>query len=120
MKFFLPIATIAAYAITVVSLTVSFVACSNDKTVAGIEIGNPSIADLDTTARDTVVKDTTPKDTTPKDTTPKDTVIKKLPALPLTANFSVDYSDIDPKIFLQSFLPSSRIALRYPASDLRP
>ncbi|WP_294984350.1 carbohydrate binding domain-containing protein [uncultured Fibrobacter sp.] len=102
MKFFLPIATIAAYAITVVSLTVSFVACSNDKTVAGIEIGNPSIADLDTTARDTVVKDTTPKDSTPKDTTPKDTVIKKLPALPLTANFSVDYSDIDPKLLTKT------------------
>ena len=97
MKFFLPISAIAAYAITVVSLTVSFVACSNDKTVAGIEIGNPSIADNDTTTRDTVVKDTTPKDTPPKDS-----VIKKQPALPLVADFSVDYSSEAPKVLAKT------------------
>ena len=78
MKFFLPIATIVAYAATVLSLTVSFVACSNDKSMAGIEIGNPELADADTTEKDTTVKDTAEK---------------KQPALPLVAAFSIDYSD---------------------------
>ena len=86
MKFFLSIATIAGYATAFLSL----VACSNDKSIAGIEIGNPSLADRDTTgndttAKDTSVKDTSVKDTTPKDTTPKDTAVKKQPALPLVA-----------------------------------
>ncbi len=78
MKFFLPIATIVAYAATVLSLTVPFVACSNDKSMAGIEIGNPELADADTTEKDTTVKDTAEK---------------KQPALPLVAAFSIDYSD---------------------------
>lgn len=99
MKFFLPIATIAAYAITVLSLTVSFVACSNDKSVAGIEIGNPELADADTTVNDTTVKDTSVKDTTIKDTTVKDTATKKQPALPLVAAFSIDYSDASSMVF---------------------
>ena len=71
MKFFLPIAAIVAYAFVGLSL----VACSNDKTTAGIEIGNPSIADNDTTEKDS----------------------GKIPALPLVADFSVDYSDVAPK-----------------------
>lgn len=104
MKFFLPIATIAAYAVTVLYLTVSFVACSNDNTVAGIEIGNPEIAEKDTTEKDTTIKDTTSKDTTSrdttsKDTTSKDTVTKKQPALPLVAEFSVDYSEASTRVF---------------------
>ena len=72
MKFFLSIATIAVYATAFLSL----VACSNDKSIAGIEIGNPSIADSDTTARDTAAKDSSVKDTTIKDTTSKDTADK--------------------------------------------
>lgn len=98
MKFFLSIATIAVYATAFLSL----VACSNDKSIAGIEIGNPSIADSDTTGKDTTAKDssakdTSLKDTSVKDTTPKDTAIKKQPALPLVAEFSVDYSDVNLK-----------------------
>lgn len=98
MKFFLSIATIAVYATAFLSL----VACSNDKSIAGIEIGNPSLADSDTTgndttAKDTSAKDTSLKDTSVKDTTPKDTAIKKQPALPLVAEFSVDYSDVNLK-----------------------
>ena len=84
MNFFLPIATIAAYAVTVLSLTVSFVACSNDKSMAGIEIGNPELADADTTEKDTTVKDTAEK---------------KQPALPLVAAFSIDYSDASSQAF---------------------
>ena len=101
MKFFLPIATIAAYAITVTSLAVSLVACSNDKTVAGIEIGNPSIADRDTIATDT----------TSKDTTPKDTAIKKQPALPLVADFSIDYSSEAPKVLAKTSEPKEPVLL---------
>ena len=93
MKFFLSIATIAVYATAFLSL----VACSNDKSIAGIEIGNPSLADSDTTGKDTTAKDTSVKDTSVKDTTPKDTAIKKQPALPLVAEFSVDYSDVNLK-----------------------
>ena len=99
MKFFLSIASIAAYAAVFLSL----VACSNDKSMAGIEIGNPSLAEIDTTGKDTTVKDTavkdtstkdtTVKDTTVKDTSTKDTAVKKQPALPLVAEFSVDYSE---------------------------
>lgn len=47
---------------------VSLVACSEDKSTAGIEIGNPEIADIDT-------------------------VTKPQPALPLVAEFTVDYSE---------------------------
>lgn len=47
---------------------VSLVACSEDKSTAGIEIGNPELAD-------------------------KDTVVKPQPALPLVAEFTVDYSE---------------------------
>ena len=100
MKFFLSIASIAVYATAFLSL----VACSNDKSVAGIEIGNPSLAEndttvTDTTAKDTSIIDTTTKDTsdsdtTVKDTSTKDTAIKKQPALPLVAEFSVDYSEV--------------------------
>ena len=100
MKFFLSIASIAVYATVFLSL----VACSNDKSVAGIEIGNPSLADADTTVKDTsakdtsiidtTTKDTSDIDTTVKDTSTKDTSVKKQPALPLTAEFSVDYSDV--------------------------
>ena len=72
MKFFLFKAAVAAYALAFLSLA----ACSNDKSTAGIEIGNPSIADQDTVAHDTSNK--------------------KQPALPLVADFSVDYSDIAP------------------------
>ena len=45
MKFFLSIATIAVYAVAFLSL----VACSNDKSIVGIEIGNPNLAENDTT-----------------------------------------------------------------------
>ena len=95
MKFFLSIATIAVYATAFLSL----VACSNDKSIAGIEIGNPSIADGDTATTDTSAKDTLIKDPppTPKDSTPKDTSAKKQPALPLVAEFSIDYSDVNMK-----------------------
>ena len=95
MKFFLSIATIAVYATAFLSL----VACSNDKSMAGIEIGNPSIADGDTATTDTSAKDTLIKDPppTPKDSTPKDTSAKKQPALPLVAEFSIDYSDVNMK-----------------------
>ncbi|MBR4679832.1 MAG: carbohydrate binding domain-containing protein [Fibrobacter sp.] len=93
MKFFLSIATIAVYATAFLSL----VACSNDKSITGIEIGNPSLADSDTTGKDTTAKDSSVKDTSVKDTTPKDTAIKKQPALPLVAEFSVDYSDVNLK-----------------------
>ncbi len=71
MKFFLPIVTIASCALSALSL----VACSKADSTAGIEIGNPSIADSDTVA--TI-----------------DTTTKKQPALPLVADFSVDYSNI--------------------------
>ena len=93
MKFFLSIATIAVYATAFLSL----VACSNDKSITGIEIGNPSLADSDTTGKDTTAKDTSVKDTSVKDTTPKDTAVKKQPALPLVAEFSVDYSEVNVK-----------------------
>lgn len=99
MKFFLSIATIAVYTTAFLSL----VACSNDKSMAGIEIGNPTLAEGDTTATDTTAtdtsstKDTTAKDTTVKDTSTKDTAVKKQPALPLVADFSIDYSDINVK-----------------------
>lgn len=95
MKFFLSIATIAVYATAFLSL----VACSNDKSMAGIEIGNPSIADGDTATTDTSAKDTLIKDPppTPKDSTPKDSAVKKQPALPLVAEFSIDYSDVNMK-----------------------
>ena len=78
MKFFLPIAAIAFYALVALSLA----ACSNDRTTAGIEIGNPSIADNDTTA--------------------KDTLTKHQPELPLVADFSVDYADVSPKALAKS------------------
>ena len=93
MKFFLSIASIAFCAVFYLSLA----ACSNDKSLTGIEIGNPSIADSDTTARDTAAKDSSVKDTTIKDTTSKDTADKKQPALPLVADFSIDYSEVNPK-----------------------
>ena len=99
MKFFLSIASIAAY----VAVFLSLVACSNDKSMAGIEIGNPSLAEIDTVGKDTTAKDTSVKDTatkdsiikdtTVKDTSGKDTSFKKQPALPLVAEFSVDYSE---------------------------
>lgn len=73
MKFFLPIAMIAACAFSALSL----VACSKEDSTAGIEIGNPNLADQDTVA--------------------SDTAIKKQPALPLVADFSVDYSEISKK-----------------------
>lgn len=95
MKFFLSIATIAVYATAFLSL----VACSNDKSITGIEIGNPSLADSDTTGKDTTAKDTSVKDTSVKDTTPKDTAVKKQPALPLVAEFSIDYSEVNMKAF---------------------
>lgn len=63
MKAFLHIATIAAFAMTALSLT----ACSEDKSTAGIEIGNPSLADSDSAAKQS--------------------------ALPLVAEFTVDYSE---------------------------
>lgn len=77
MKFFLSITTTATYAIAIASMAL-YVACSNDKNVAGIEIGNPSIADTDTSVTDTANKNPDPQ---------------KAPALPLVAEFSVDYSD---------------------------
>ena len=99
MKFFLSIASIAAY----VAVFLSLVACSNDKSMAGIEIGNPAPAEIDTVGKDTTAKDTSVKDTatkdsiikdtTVKDTSGKDTSFKKQPALPLVAEFSVDYSE---------------------------
>ena len=73
MKFFLPIAMIAACAFSALSL----VACSKEDSTAGIEIGNPNLADQDTVA--------------------SDTANKKQPALPLVADFSVDYSEISKK-----------------------
>ena len=45
MKFFLSITTTATYAIAIASMAL-YVACSNDKNVTGIEIGNPSIAGI--------------------------------------------------------------------------
>lgn len=97
MKFFLSIASIAVYAAFFLSLA----ACSNDKSLTGIEIGNPSIADNDTTGndnpKDTTVKDTSGKDTTAKDTSTKDTAEKKQNALPLVADFSIDYSEVNYK-----------------------
>lgn len=78
MRFFLPIVTFASLALTGLSL----VACSDDKSTAGIEIGNPSIADKDTVAQDSPVVN------------PPGPVVEA--ALPLTAGFSVDYSDIEP------------------------
>lgn len=82
MRFFLSIATFASMALTGLSL----VACSDDKTSAGIEIGNPSIdtpiADVDTSSSGDSLPIVNPSD-------PVDV------ALPLTAGFSVDYSSID-------------------------
>ncbi len=97
MKFFLPI---AAFTFTLTAL--SLVACSNDRSTAGIEIGNPSIAQQDTTAKDTSVNDTTVKDTTVRDTTVRDSVERNQPALPLVAEFSVDYSDRAPRALAKS------------------
>lgn len=97
MRFFLSIATFASLALTGLSL----VACSDDKTTAGIEIGNPSIADKDTVAQDSL------KDTIPV-VTPTDPVDEAV--LPLTAGFSVDYSEI-------GSLKSSGILLKAAAAD---
>ncbi len=72
MRIFWSIAAVAYAALAGLSL----VACSSDKDTAGIEIGNPSIAD--------------------KDTVTSPTLPDELPALALTADFSVDYSDADP------------------------
>ena len=83
MKFFLSIAAIATYALMALSLA----ACSNDKSTAGIEIGNPSIAERDTTGKDTTVKDT---------------ATKHQPALPLVADFSVDYADVSSNALAKS------------------
>lgn len=88
MRFFLSIATFASLALTGLSL----VACSNDESVAGIEIGNPSIdptADKDSV----VVKDSSEVDTIPvvNPQDPSDDTSSVTVALPLTANFVVDY-----------------------------
>lgn len=76
MRFFLSIATFASLALFGFSL----VACTSESTTAGIEIGNPEVADKDTVVADSpAVK---PPVTKPEEVT-----------LPLTAGFSVDYSD---------------------------
>lgn len=78
MKFFLPKFSHAALA--GLALVVSaMLGCSEGENTAGIEIGNPSI--------DPIAKDTT--------TTPQRPVVVE-PALALTADFSVDYSDFAP------------------------
>lgn len=76
MRFFLSIASFACLAF----VGLLSVACSDDKNTAGIEIGNPSIAD----------KDSIPD--TPIVVPP----VEEVPvALPLTADFTVDYSDVE-------------------------
>ncbi|MCQ2106075.1 MAG: carbohydrate binding domain-containing protein [Fibrobacter sp.] len=76
MRFFLSIVSFACLA----SVGLLSVACSDDKNTAGIEIGNPSIADKDT------IPDT-PIVVPPVEDVPV--------ALPLTAEFTVDYSDVE-------------------------
>lgn len=83
MRFFLSIATF----VSLVLMALSFTACSDNASTAGIEIGNPNIADKDTVAQDTSVKP-------PVDVPPE-------VALPLTAGFSVDYSDVEPTSVLK-------------------
>lgn len=75
MRFFLSIAVFVSLSLTALSL----IACADDETTAGIEIGNPSIADT-ATVDSPVVKP-------PVEEPPA-------VALALTAGFSVDYSDV--------------------------
>lgn len=83
MRFFLSIAAFASLMLTGLSL----VACADDKSVAGIEIGNPSldnpIADGDTTEQDSIPVITPDDSILPE---PEEPV-----SLPLTASFVVDY-----------------------------
>ncbi len=93
MKFFLPKFSHAALAGLALAVS-AMLGCSEGENTAGIEIGNPSV---DPIAKDTVAP-------------PHGPVVVE-PALALTADFSVDYSDVAPVVLRKAAAKDETVVL---------